>query len=316
MIRILTRWSLIAVLAVVILALNCAQAMSFKQIVVFGGSVSDSGNAFALTKHANKPPYAELDQFLVPTGPYDIGGHHFSNGATWIEQLATSLKLNRSVQPAFASSNPHATNYAVGAARARDDGINLNMPDQVSAFLNDFNNVAPSDALYVIDFGGNDVRDALVAADPSLIITEALNSIASNMGLLYAAGARKFLVLNVANIGTIPSMRIADIIFPGTAAAATLLSQAFNAQLDSILAFIGALPVVEIAELNVYQAVGDIIADPTAFGLTDVEDACITPNVAPFTCKKPDQYLFWDGIHPTKAVHAILAQDAADVLGE
>lgn len=43
----------------------------------------------------------------------------------------------------------------------------------------------------------------------------------------------------------------------------------------------------------------------------DVRDACLTPNVAPFTCENPDNYRFWDGIHPTKAGHAILAEEAA-----
>jgi outer membrane lipase/esterase len=307
--------SLLGVLALALLTPGWAQAITFKRIVVFGGSVSDSGNAFALTKHANKPPYSELDQFLVPTGPYDKGGHHFSNGATWIEQLAQNLKLNRSVQPAFASSNLQATNYAVGAARAYEDGINVNMPEQIAAFLSDFDNVAPSDALYVIDFGGNDVRDTLVAQDPN-IMTEALNSIASNMRLLYATGARKFLVLNVANIGEIPSIRILDNLFPGTAQAAATLSQVFNEQLDSIIALVGALPGVEIAKLDVVGTVDALIANPAAYGLVDVTDACITPNIAPFSCKKPDQFLFWDGLHPTKAVHAIFAEEAADVLGK
>jgi outer membrane lipase/esterase len=37
--------------------------------------------------------------------------------------------------------------------------------------------------------------------------------------------------------------------------------------------------------------------------------------VPPFTCKKENEYLFWDGIHPTKAVQALFAEEAANVLG-
>ena len=58
----------------------------------------------------------------------------------------------------------------------------------------------------------------------------------------------------------------------------------------------------------------DIVGDPEAFGLTDVTSACVTPNIPPFICDRPDEFLFWDGIHPTKAVHDIIAQEAAAAL--
>jgi phospholipase/lecithinase/hemolysin len=47
-----------------------------------------------------------------------------------------------------------------------------------------------------------------------------------------------------------------------------------------------------------------------------VTTACVTPYVPPFTCESPDEYLFWDGIHPTKAVHAIIAAEAGSVLAQ
>jgi hypothetical protein len=48
---------------------------------------------------------------------------------------------------------------------------------------------------------------------------------------------------------------------------------------------------------------------------SQVEQVCITPNVPPFLCKNPEQFLFWDGVHATKAVHAFFAVQAANVLG-
>lgn len=304
------------VLALALFAPSWAEAINFERIVVFGTSISDSGNFYALTGEAIAAPYDELDEFLVPDAPYEKGGHHFSNGATWIEQFARRLDLNRSVRPAFAGSNPHATNYAVGGARARD-GFDFNLSDQVSVFLNDFNNVAPRDALYVIDMGANDVRDALLAgSNAGVVIADALASIGANMGMLYTAGARKFLVLNVANLGVLPSIRMLDSIYPGTALAAQVLSQTFNDNLDSVVAAVETLPEAKIVRLDVFAKVNDLIANPRTYGLTEVGDACITPNLPPFTCAKPNRYLFWDGVHPTKAVHAIFAEEAADVLGK
>src|SRR6267143_616015 len=60
----------------------------------------------------------------------------------------------------FATSSAAVTNYAVGAARSYNDGINVNLTRQVDAFLGRSGGVASSRALYVIEMGGNDIRDA------------------------------------------------------------------------------------------------------------------------------------------------------------
>jgi outer membrane lipase/esterase len=46
-----------------------------------------------------------------------------------------------------------------------------------------------------------------------------------------------------------------------------------------------------------------------------VTDPCVTPNVPPFTCQAPDEYLFWDGIHATATVHTLVSQAVALLLG-
>lgn len=55
----------------------------FDGIVTFGTSLSDSGNAFALTKQQNVPRDYSLDELLIPDSAYAQGGHHLSNGNTW-----------------------------------------------------------------------------------------------------------------------------------------------------------------------------------------------------------------------------------------
>lgn len=311
------RWIFASLFLAVLFLPAGAHAFDFKRFVVFGASLADSGNAFALTGQAIKAPYSELDDFLIPPAPYAEGGNRFSNGPTWIEHLARRLDKSPSVEPAFADDGGRAANYAVGGARAREDGVNRNLPAQVATFLDDVKYKAPADALYVIDMGANDVRDALLAgseADIQLILGDALGSIGAQLGNLYGAGARKFLILNVPDLGVLPSIRILDSFFPGAAAFAGTLSQVFNGNLDSLVAAFGALPEVEIARLNVYGKVNEIIARPADFRLSETVAPCLTPDVAPFTCKKPGRYLFWDGVHPTTAVHEIFAEEAADVL--
>lgn len=307
-------------LALVIAAATPAAAQRpYEQIVVFGTSLSDSGNAFAIVRANNTPPDYQVDALLVPGLPYARGGHHLSNGATWVEQFARSIGLAGSVRPALLGSSPGATNYALGTARASDVGTSFNLPDQVNLFLQDVGGVAPSDALYVIEMGSNDIRDALTALsqgqDGSAIIQAAALSIAQNIETLYAAGARNFLVWSAPDVGLTPAVRMLDLAIPGTAAIASLVTQVFNTGLSAALALLSPLPGIQIARLDAFQLLHAIVANPAAFGLTNATNACITPGVPPFTCQSPDEFLFWDGIHPTKAGHAITAQEAAFVLG-
>jgi phospholipase/lecithinase/hemolysin len=310
-----------SLVALVLLAPSWAAAhVTFRRIVVFGTSLSDPGNAFALTRQATVPPYDTLDSFLVPSAPYAKGGHHFSNGATWIEQFARPLGLARTVRPAFQGASAQATNYAVGGARARNDGLNLNLSAQVSTFLDDFGGAAPSDALYVVEMGANDVHDALVALaagdDGGALLSIALTAIGDNIGALYAAGARQFLLVNVPSLGLLPAIHILDSFSPGAAQAAELLTQAFNAGLDTLVGLLAGLPGIDIVQLDASQKVNELVATPEEFGLREVGAACLTPNRPPFRCQKPNEFLFWDGIHPTKTVHAIIAHEAAAALAE
>ena len=311
------RWTLIGLLALALLAPNWATAqVTFSRIVVFGTSLSDPGNAFALTRRQSTPPYANLDTLLVPDAPYAHGGHHFSNGATWIEQFARPLGLAASVRPAVVGANLGASNYAVGGARAREDGASFDLSLQVDSFLSDVGGMAPADALYVVEMGGNDIRDALAAgpAGGAAIIADALAAIGANIEVLYTAGARHFLVTNGPNLGLTPAVRILDTFNPGAAQLAEAFSQLFNTGLEGVLAGLELLPGIEVARLDLYQKLTELVADPQAFGLSEAEGACITPEVPPFTCKTADDFLFWDGIHPTRTGHAIFAQETVFAL--
>ncbi|HZO00359.1 MAG TPA: SGNH/GDSL hydrolase family protein, partial [Burkholderiales bacterium] len=298
----------------------------FDGLVVFGTSLSDPGNAFALRGGTNTPPDYDVDPFLVPSTPYARGGHHFSDGATWVEQLARSLGQAASANPALANQSKKAANYAVGGARANDRPDTFDLAEQTGAFLSERGGVAPGGALYVVEMGGNDVRDAIAAfvgagggingqLAAQAVIGGALQSIGDNIFALYRAGARKFLVWNAPNLGLTPAIRALDSVSPGAAALADALTVGFNQGLEfQVLAGLSGLPGIEIVRFDVYGRLQAIVADPSAFGLTNVTDACITPQSAPYHCKEFRDYLFWDGIHPTAAAHGIVAQQVREVL--
>ena len=231
------------------------------------------------------------------------------------------------VGPAFQSNSSKARNYAVGGARATDYPDRVNLPRQVETFLDDVEHAAPAVALYVIEIGSNDIRDALVefftvyqltgdqnqaAGAANTVLTNALNGIAGNIQGLYTYGARKFLVWNAPRLDSVPAVKAMG---PQAVYVAGMLTDGFNFGLaNSVLAPLSYLPGSQIAQLDISSKMTTIIGSPSDFGLTNVTDPCVMPNTPPFTCKQPDNYFFWDGIHPTKAVHTIINQLAADVL--
>lgn len=317
---------------------------TFNGIVTFGDSVSDSGNKYAITGLSNTPPYDLLDNFLVPDGPYTRGGLHHSNGATWIEQLAKPLGLGGDVRPTLRSAG-RAKNYAYGGARARNALIspNKHLPEQVTDYLADVNLNPPADALYVIFIGSIDVADAVRALQVDAtgatsvgIVIDAVMAVRNSIIALYnipgdMGGARKFLIVNSPDMGLTPAFN-PPLNIPAAAGYGTCFSLLYNLGTlsgplpgcafppgipglkDILDGLEGSLPGVNFVRLDVFTAFHEIVANPAQFGFMNVTDACVMPEQPPFSCKKPDKYFFWDGIHPTKAAHAILADKAANAL--
>jgi phospholipase/lecithinase/hemolysin len=336
-------WLFSAVLAIGLLAPQQAPAdgiqRPFNRIVVFGDSLSDPGNAFALNGGQTVGPedygMTGVDELgipevfaLIPEAPYAT--RHFSNGVTWIELLAGTIGLASSTKPAFTGSDARASNYAVGGATAFGPR-SVDLTGQVDFFLRDVRGRASAHALYVIEIGGNDIRVALQAAltapDPMAaamtVIGAALASVRHNIDRLHAAGAREFLVWNAPDLGRTPALqRLNTLALPGIAGLATTLSGAYSQNLAGVLQGLGGLHGIAIVQFNAFAMLGNIQGDPGRFGLLDATTACIQPNVplfgfpssSPFRCAEPDRHLFWDGIHPTRAGHSIIALLVAKTL--
>ena len=281
----------------------------YDSLVVFGDSLSDPGNAWVLTGLQSHAPFE-----MVPDAAYAIGGHHFSNGRTWVEQLAH--EFNATAGPAFHFSGK--TNYAVGGARARTVGV-FDLDAQVTMHLGMSAGVADDDTLYIIMIGGNDVRDAMqtFAIDPSgmqsgLILQSALDSVYQNIANLTQAGAKHFLISTAPDLGLVPAVRALG---PEAQYLANYLSSEFNNGLAYTLFMLNNQFDIDVTVLDLFALLHQVVATPGEFDFDVVDTTCINLGVvARPVCSDPDDYLFWDGIHPTRAGHKQIAHHARQLL--
>jgi phospholipase/lecithinase/hemolysin len=92
---------------------------------------------------------------------------------------------------------------------------------------------------------------------------------------------------------------------------ATALSAVFNTGLAAAIDDIATLfPDTNLFQFDTFGLLTDAFLDPSAFGFTNVTDACYSEFVVPggTSCANPDEFLSWDGFHPTTATHRIIAE--------
>ncbi|MGH8233138.1 MAG: autotransporter domain-containing protein [Rhodanobacteraceae bacterium] len=135
------------------------------------------------------------------------------------------------------------------------------------------------------------------------------------------AGARYVMVFNLPNIGLTPSGLAQG---PTAAAQLTGLTLTYNNTLNTGLAKAG----VNIIPINSFAMLNEIVADPSRYGFTNVtQPACTGGDGSSFECGPAgsgapvtyqpgteNTYLFADGVHPTTAAHAELAQYAESII--
>lgn len=281
-------------------------ASPFTQIYAFGDSLSDVGNLFIASGGA------------IPAAPYFAG--RFSNGPNWIDDLSASLGLGP-VKPALAGGTDFAFGGAVtGPAVPAPPAAVPNLGQQVGLFTLATGGAAPSSALYTVWIGSNDVFHALDDIVAGMLtvpqaeadLGTAAQAAAGAVNTLAGEGAKTFVVPLVPDLGKTPDAT--DV--PGLPPIATLLSGVYNTALQG--AIDGLDDDIDVHFLDTFALIDAAVADPAAFGYTNVTDRCY---VGPYTgggtvCATPDTYLFWDGLHPTAPGYARVAALAAAAVPE
>lgn len=282
-------------------ALSAYAAGPYSGLVVFGDSLSDSGNNATLIA-------GKLGG--VPQLPITGDGYYskmpslantYSDGMVWTQYFAESLGLT------LAPSVLGGSNYAFGGAQTGIDGdeplalgFPFSMRTQLGMYMDDVGKKIDPNALYVVAGGGNNVRAALEAiaagADPATtgaaMVAGYAEDMASIVGGLKQAGARHVLVMNTPNFGLTPLAHAM-----GVGSEATALSFQMNVALGAALAGSG------VSTFDMFGFMTSVVAAGPASGFTNWTNAC---GAAVNNCDLATA-LFWDGIHPTTVAHQQLA---------
>jgi outer membrane lipase/esterase len=255
---------------------STAYAAGISSLVVFGDSLSDTGNLFAETSGA------------VPPAPYFNG--RFSNGPIWVDTLTSSLGVS-------------ANNYAVGGAQTGTTNVNDGLPsgpfgglqDQIADYTS-----GPVDtaATHIIWAGGNNFT--AIPADVPAAIQAAITDLLTAVVNLKAQNVTDIWLINLPDLGLTPRLLDAGLGPQGSA-----LTDAFNGALNAGLAGAG------FTDVDVFDSAGvlrEVVANPGAFGLSNVTEGCLFIVACVTNPSVAEGYMFWDDIHPTTVTHDILAQ--------
>jgi phospholipase/lecithinase/hemolysin len=273
--RIIFAIALILLAFMTSLVFSAQQPEPINELYVFGDSLSDVGTVFRATGG------------MYPPNPTYFQGR-YSNGRVWVEYLADRLYL---------SSN-QINNFACGGATTGSEGNSLvpGLLTQVQSFTQTHQQTNPK-ALYVLWAGANDYLQGTGAA--TIPVENVTKAIASLTGV----GAKKILVANLPDLGQLPATRTS-----ANSANLSALTQAHNQGLRRALKQLGQqYSGLQIATLDANKLYRDAITNPATFGFTNVIGACLSGSRA---CGNPDQFLFWDSIHPTTAAHRVLGEAA------
>lgn len=284
-----------------------AWGQNFSNVVVFGDSLSDSGN------------FASLQ--ALP-----LGSSFTTNpDPVWAEIVAENFNASG------LNSLAGGTNYAfagacVNPATPCAQDLAPTVTEQIEQYFFQSGGRADPNALYVIWGGGNDVDGSLLN-DPGNASSHTLAAASVNVAQirrLQEAGARNVVAYNLPDIGKTPYAVNLGARVQGT------LTQLVGAYNERLYAGIresehGIIPI------NVFALFSEVVENPGTYGFTDVTGtACGTPDAGTpvsVSCGPEDsgypvtyesganqQYLFADRSHPSGAAHAMIASTVTSTL--
>lgn len=255
------------------------------KIFVFGDSLSDIGNLFAATGGS-----------YPPSPPYFNG--RFSNGLLAVETLANRLGLTVNAE----------TDFAIGGAKTGRENIGDTdvlkfggLLDQIDRFVSTVGSQGTNpNALYFVWVGRNDFLST--PADPIAAVNQAVANIKTAVTTLANLGARNIVVVQNPNFGRTPFSLQA-----GLLDSLTDITLALNNGLQSALAPLERRSNLNIILSDLFPIGEEIAQNPSGFGFSNIVDPYLQGLVPGNPSINPNQFFFWDQVHPTTRGHSLFA---------
>ena len=275
-----------------------------ERLVVFGDSLSDDGNSFALA-NGQLPPGPRNGAYGET---FDGSGlsfpGRFTDGQNWVDyfpEVAKHFHVHIPTVSAFFQnqSDENASDFAIGGSTS--EGLNVlnvglpSFPDQIGAYLYSLGSKSAAEDLCVIWIGANDFAAGI---NP----LETVANIKGAIAQLAGAGAKNFAVITIPDLALTPDVKTGETVF-----AAQNFVFTVNLGLEFELPQFAQLHQITISVVEINAITFPIVFEPTRFGITNSDGSAYNPFTGTVLVPDPDDYVFWDGFHPTTKVHAIAA---------
>lgn len=280
-----------AVLSAASAAAQTGNPDRYTALYVFGDSLVDAGNVQVATNGASPPP---------GLGYFD---GRYTNGYNYVDYINARLFGGPTV-----ASLKGGNNFGYGGARVNTNtDLPLDLAAQVSAYKARVGNAADPNALYILNFGANDIfalgrfgsgqdPNALKPyASPQEFISAIVSNYVGAVQSLNDLGARNILVTGIPN-STVP------------------LAVQIDGQLQSALAGLTLDQTTNLYSYSYIDFFTRLRTNPGAFGLPALrtDTHCIRERAQATGCAG---LLSFDGVHPTAAVQQALFRDIRNQFG-
>ncbi len=276
--------------------------------MTFGDSLSDTGNGYRISYHTwpPVPPFSSngaysdgliWNQVLTQKYLYQAALQDFAYGCATTDSLL--------VQGTMGYNTNIIGNYSIRNS-TKPPGVRQQITDYINSTMNktiDFDRT-----LYVIWIGINNYY-----YDPSLTPLQTVESIIECINQLIFFGTRNLVIINQPPFDRFPAYR------SDTTNTSKILFQMHNQILAEKLneTYFSLHTRLNIHLLDIYTFISKIMDNYTAYGFENLDNCWDTESSSTviIKCQNISRRLFADELHPTSALHTLIAKQFYSELG-